>query len=308
MDVDLLKAFSLLAEKGNYRIAAEALFITQSALTKKIQRLEEQTGAVLFERNRRGAELTQVGKTLLPEARRILTAFSGFESLSRTLSQGAAGHLNIGFGISAYHLAPRLIAEFKQQYPEVHVTLNDIPSEQQHEALLSGELQLSFGRIPAHQALMSHHLFRDRLVAVVPAEECESAPPRNPTQTNHAEGDAGDGKLWDRLERMPYLALTPERGPGLHRQIQHYAASENRPLQPEQCANDILTLLALVYARLGYTLVPESAAAICPKDLRFIPLKGHAAEWEIGLTWNPDKPDPLRDKFLQMVQSKRKPQ
>jgi DNA-binding transcriptional LysR family regulator len=62
MEFDLLKAFCQLAKSGNYRLASEQLYITQSALTKKIQRLESNIGASLFSRGRNGAELTHAGK------------------------------------------------------------------------------------------------------------------------------------------------------------------------------------------------------------------------------------------------------
>jgi len=129
MEFDLLKAFCQLAKSGNYRLASEQLYITQSALTKKIQRLESNIGASLFSRGRNGAELTHAGKTLLAEAQRLVHSMQAFEQLSGSVVKGTQGHLNIGFGVSTYHEAPKLIAAYKQQQPNVHITLNDTPSK-----------------------------------------------------------------------------------------------------------------------------------------------------------------------------------
>lgn len=114
MDFGDLRTFCQLAEDGNYRIASEHLHITQSALTKKIQHLEAFCGVVLFERGRQGASLTAAGITLLPEARRIVSSFESYNSLTQRVAKGIAGNLNIGFGISSYHLAPDYIAKFKK--------------------------------------------------------------------------------------------------------------------------------------------------------------------------------------------------
>lgn len=163
MEFDLLKAFCQLAKAGNYRLASELLYITQSALTKKIQRLESNIGASLFSRGRNGAELTHAGKTLLPEAQRLVHSMQAFEQLSGSVVKGTQGHLNIGFGVSTYHEAPKLIAAYKQRYSDVHITLNDTPSKQQTDELLIHELDISFNRIPDFTDLKSLTLSMIRL-------------------------------------------------------------------------------------------------------------------------------------------------
>ncbi|MGF1683640.1 LysR family transcriptional regulator [Photobacterium minamisatsumaniensis] len=284
MDIDQLRAFCQLAEDSNYRVASEHLFITQSALTKKIQRLEEYMDAALFERGRHGAALTQVGKTLLPEARRMVTYFASFQSLSRSVAEGTQGYLNIGFGISTYHQAPQCIAAFKQCYPNVHITLNDTPSQYQIDALLSGDLQLSFNRLPVDLPLKGIPLCTDKLVIAV-----------------HQDELVDENDLWSSLSRLGYLRLNPERGPGLSQYIERFLYESEQTLKVEQEADDILTLLALVSARLGYTIVPSSTKAISPANIRFISLNGDYTVWDIGLIWNDRLSDPTREKFIQLV-------
>ena len=284
MDVDQLRAFCLLAEHKNYRVAAEHLFITQSALTKKIQRLEENIKAPLFERGRQGARLTQVGQTLLNEAQRLVHAFGKFQSLSKSVANGTQGHLSIGFGISTFACAPKYVAHFKQQFPKVNITLNDLHSQLQTDNLLSGELQVSFNRLPVDPPLLSSLLFSEQLVIAV-----------------HQDEKIDEKTFWQSLQKHPYLSLNPERGPGLSKQIQRYLHTHKIDLAVTQESDDILTLLALVTARLGFTIVPASAQNISPKDVRFIPLTGEYACWQVGVVWNGALSSPIRDRFIESL-------
>ncbi|OEE51195.1 LysR family transcriptional regulator [Vibrio splendidus] len=287
MEFDLLKAFCQLAKAGNYRLASEQLYITQSALTKKIQRLESNIGASLFSRGRNGAELTHAGKTLLPEAQRLVHSMQAFEQLSGSVVKGTQGHLNIGFGVSTYHEAPKLIAAYKQQQPNVHITLNDTPSKQQTDELLSHELDISFNRIPNSVGLESLTLFNDFLVIAVHKDLLKQAP--------------GNDQVLSKLSKWPYLKLAQHRGPGLDRQIQQYCLSNKIDLSKTQEADDILTLLALVSANIGFTIVPSSAQFISNTDVEFITLEGEYATWPVGLIWNGESENPLRDRFVEFV-------
>jgi DNA-binding transcriptional LysR family regulator len=287
MEFDLLKAFCQLAKSGNYRLASEQLYITQSALTKKIQRLESNIGASLFSRGRNGAELTHAGKTLLAEAQRLVHSMQAFEQLSGSVVNGTQGHLNIGFGVSTYHEAPKLIAAYKQQQPNVHITLNDTPSKQQADELLSHELDISFNRIPDTSDLDSLTLFNDSLVIAIHKDLLKQAPSKD--------------QIIFELAKWPYLKLAQHRGPGLDRQIQQYCLANKIDLSKTQEADDILTLLALVSANIGFTIVPSSAQFISNTDVEFIALEGEHATWPVGLIWNRKSENPLRDRFVEFV-------
>ena len=287
MEFDLLKAFCQLARSGNYRLASEQLYITQSALTKKIQRLESNIGASLFSRGRNGAELTHAGKTLLADAQRLVDSMQAFEQLSGSVVNGTEGHLNIGFGVSTYHKAPKMIAAYKQQQPNVRITLNDTPSKQQTDELLSHELDISFNRIPCSPVLNSLTLFDDSLVIAIHKDLLKQAPSK--------------ALIISELAKWPYLKLAQHRGPGLDKQIQQYCLANNLDLSKTQEADDILTLLTLVSANIGFTIVPSSAQQISNTKVEFIALQGEHATWPVGLIWNGESENPLRDRFLEFV-------
>lgn len=287
MEFDLLKAFCQLAKSGNYRLASEQLYITQSALTKKIQRLESNIGASLFSRGRNGAELTHAGKTLLADAQRLVDSMQAFEQLSGSVVNGTEGHLNIGFGVSTYHEAPKLIAAYKKQQPNVRITLNDTPSKQQTNELLSHELDISFNRIPSSSALNSVTLFDDSLVIAIHKDLLKQVPNKD--------------QVLCELPKWPYLKLAQHRGPGLDKQIQQYCLANHLDLSKTQEADDILTLLALVSANIGFTIVPSSAQYISNTNVEFIALQGEHATWPVGLIWNGQSDNPLRDRFVEFV-------
>jgi DNA-binding transcriptional LysR family regulator len=288
MDIDQLRAFCQLAEHGNYRLASEHLFITQSALTKKIQRLESGINVVLFQRGRNGAHLTQVGETLLPEAKRLVENFSQFDALTRSVAEGTKGYLNISYGTSTLHQAPAYVSEFKKRYPDIHITLNDMFSLRQYDCLKRGELQLAFSRLPVQAPLQSITLFSDRLVIAV--HDSESIDPSEP---------------WKDLSRLKYIRPTPSKGPGLSEQVNHFLRCANLSLRVEQEADDILTLLSLVSAGIGYTILPQSAENLGQPNINFIPLTGEFSQWDVGLVWNNDHPNPIRERFVDyLIQQK----
>ncbi|MCE2593770.1 LysR family transcriptional regulator [Motilimonas cestriensis] len=285
MDLGDLRTFCQLAEDGNYRVASEHLHITQSALTKKIQRFEAYCGVVLFERGRQGASLTAAGIALLPEAQRIVSSFESYKCLTQRVAKGIAGNLNIGFGISSYHLAPDYIAKFKKHYPEIHITLNDIPSQKQSESLLLGELHLSFSRLPAVAPLKGVKLSTDHLVLAT-----------------HRSQIIDKKKLWFSLDSIDYLKLNPERGMGLSQQINMLLEEHGKKLNVVQEADDIQTLLALVSANLGFTIVPASVKHIANEHVAFWELSGESSSWDVGLIWNDQLESFAKDNFIQFVE------
>lgn len=148
MDIKLLRAFVQLTDAGHYGKAAAKLFVTQSTLSKQIQALEATVGGALFERGRHGANLTPLGMLLQREAQALLRLSDEIDIKMHRANAGLTGHLDIGFGISTLIAAPRLIAGFRATTPDGHITLNDLPSIEQHQRLLDGRLDVGFCRAP----------------------------------------------------------------------------------------------------------------------------------------------------------------
>lgn len=285
-DLRQLQAFVTLADTANYREAASRLFITQPALTKQIQGLEQTLGCTLFKRGRHGAELTALGAQLLTQASALVKHGREFERHALAVASGVAGRLKIGFGLSSFALAPALVARFKQQVTDVMVHLQDMPSAIQQEQLLSGQLQLGFMRRPQVPQLQEHRLLIDRLVLAVP--------------TRMTEPDPAAFDVQQALTSQPLLQMVGHRCPGLSQQIAGFLGA-NRLTGVVQEAEDIQTLVALVAAGIGNAILPRSVSFIAGPDVTLYPLSGPSSEWEVSMVWNPDFADPIRDHFVRQV-------
>ncbi|MCX0430179.1 LysR family transcriptional regulator [Aeromonas veronii] len=285
-DLRQLQAFVTLADTANYREAASRLFITQPALTKQIQGLEQALGCTLFKRGRHGAELTALGAQLLTQASALVEHGQEFEIHALAVASGVAGRLKIGFGLSSFALAPALVARFKQQVTDVMVHLQDMPSAIQQEQLLSGQLQLGFMRRPQTPQLQEHRLLIDRLVLAVP--------------TRMTEPDPAAFDVPQALTSQPLLQMVGHRCPGLSQQIAGFLGA-NRLTGMVQEAEDIQTLVALVAAGIGNAILPRSVSFIAGPDVTLYPLSGPSSEWEVSMVWNPDFADPIRDHFVRQV-------
>lgn len=281
MNLRLLNAFVVLAEKQNYASAADALSISQPALTKQINLLESMLSVTLFARGRHGTCLTAGGKLLLPQAQKALRQTAVFLHHADQVARGREGVIAAGFGLSSFLFAPQCIAKFRSEYPGVAFTLEDLPSAKQYDMLQTGELQAGFVRTPAPAQLSYHTLFEDRLVLITP----------NKNDLSAAE--------W--LKKLPLLRLYNERGRGLNAQTDRFLEENRLEVCATQQAEDIQTLVALVIAGIGVALLPQSVTHIAPPGLNILPLTGSATCWEVGIAWDPQTTDVIRDNFVKMV-------
>lgn len=282
MNLRLLKAFMVLAEKGNYADAARALFISQPALTKQINLLESQLNMSLFSRGRHGAILTASGRRLLPEAEKVVRQTQSFMQHAEWVSKGMEGHIAVGFGLSSFYLAPRCIADFRRDYPGVEMSLTDLPSFQQYELLQNDELQVGFVRVPPPAALEYLPLFTDRLVLVAPATSAKMS-----------------ATEW--LSKRPLLRLYDERGRGLNTQIDRYLHDNDLFISSTQLTDDIQTIVAMVIAGIGVAILPTSVTHIAPPELVIMPLTGESISWQVGIAWDASKEDVIRDNFIASI-------
>ena len=284
MDIKLLRAFVTLAQLGWYRPAAEKLCVTQPALTKQIQTLENLSGATLFQRGRHGAKLTVAGKLLLPGATEVLERYDIFWSEVTGIRKGNAGKLTLGFGISSFRLAPERVAAFRSQHPDVQVSLNDMPSAVQFQQLIDGQLQIGFVRLPAPVQLEYRILAEEKLVLAIASSRYV---------------DSLDATKLIEINQL--LQISPKRGEGLSIQASCFLAENNLTPRQVSAADDIQTLMALVAAGEGVALLPGSVAHLLPAGVVLMPLEGEYTSWQTGIAWNAQIKDPVRDSFLNIM-------
>lgn len=163
-----IEAFLETARQGNLSRAAEALHVTQPALTARLHGLEAELGGPLFVRGRRGMALTDAGRAFLPYAERAIAALDEGASLLRGLEQGNAGELVLGAApaVSTYVL-PGLLLRFAERHPGVRLSVRTGHSEQIVEMALRREIDLGLIRELRHPDIESRVLYEDELVLVV---------------------------------------------------------------------------------------------------------------------------------------------
>ena len=170
MDIAALKAFIAVADSGSFSLAAEQLFLTQPAISKRVSALENELEARLFDRIGRGVSLTEAGQALLPRARNILL---DLEDSVRALSNlSGEVHGTLRFGTSHHiglHRLPPVLKEFVHVYPEVRLDIRFMDSEEACLAVEHGELELAIVTLPPSPAnvLQTEKVWDDPLAIMV---------------------------------------------------------------------------------------------------------------------------------------------
>ncbi len=167
MDSGQLEAFVRVARSGNLGPVAAELFLTQPALTARIQRLEREVGGTLFVRSRRGMRLTAAGRAFLPFAERTLETIGEGSRLVSDLTTAGTGALTIGAPplISAY-LLPGLLRELTAHNPAMEISVRGGHSDEVLEMVLRDEVQIALIRELTHPELVTERVFEDELVLV----------------------------------------------------------------------------------------------------------------------------------------------
>ena len=168
MDLTLLRSLIAVADHRAITSAARALFVTQTALSRCLQQLEEALGAQLFVRCRSGVALTDAGRLATDEARAIVERYGRIKELIRAQESLATGVVRLGGGATAVSfLVPRAIAAFQKQYPGVRFEVSE-QGRRDVEAEVQGErIDLCIVTLPAHsREFQVRPLQQDRIVLV----------------------------------------------------------------------------------------------------------------------------------------------
>ena len=173
MDINNLTAFIEVAKQQSFSKAAEILFLTQPAISKRITALETELGTALFNRINRKVTLTEAGRALLPRAQNLRYELEDIRRIASQLSEQVAGSLSMGTSHHiGLHRLPPFLSFFNTTYPDVHLDLHFVGSEQACEAVEQGDLELAFITLPSELPPQLHAkaLWQDELHIVVNRE------------------------------------------------------------------------------------------------------------------------------------------
>lgn len=173
MDISALQAFMAVAETGSFSRAAEKIFLSQPAISKRIAGLEKQIGTRLFDRIGRGIRLTEAGETLLLRARFVLKELEDVKRGIANLSGAIAGELLLATSHHVgLHRLPEPLKKFHESYPQVRLNLRFMDSEKACMAVAKGDLELAVVTLPPSPLplLRMEKIWHDPLDIVVSRE------------------------------------------------------------------------------------------------------------------------------------------
>jgi len=277
-----LRYFNALARQGHFGRAAEACAISQPALSMQIKDLEDALGGVLLERSPRQVALTTFGEEAAPRVRDILRLVDELEDLARASRDRLAGRLRIGMiPTIAPYLLPEVIGNLTRMHPELDIHVRETLTPKLIEELADGRLDTAIVALPVSEpSLVEVALFSEHFLLVRPGE------------------DEGKPMPSSKMLRTMRLLLL-EEGHCFRDQALSFCNMQSSPPREVLDASSLSTLVQMVSAGIGVTLIPEMAVAVETRSasVSVTRFKNPQPSRTIGMVWR--KTSPLARQLLQ---------
>jgi DNA-binding transcriptional LysR family regulator len=284
MNITEVRSFLILAGQLHFGRAARLLHLSQPALTKQIRRLEEELGGPLLVRGARSAQLSFLGRSFLEGARVLVQDWDNLVAYSRRISRGESGRLRLGFGFHTFEVVPRAIVLLREKHPDVEISLKDMSTVEQIDGLLGQKIDLGFIRATNVGKLTTTPLMKDRMMLVT------SFAQRFPASLALAQ-----------LKDQPFVLISSQRSSTFNRHALELCARHGFRPRVVQEVPEITTVLALVRAGLGVSMIPESFPHNRFEGIRSHRITDRAAEWTVAAAWRKDDSNPLIPQFLRLL-------
>jgi LysR family hydrogen peroxide-inducible transcriptional activator len=278
-----LRYFTALARHGHFGRAADACAISQPALSMQIKDLEDALGGVLFERGARQISLTAFGDEAAQRAGDILRLVDELGDLGRASREGLVGRLRIGvIPTIAPYLLPEVIGTLTRLHPQLDIHVRETLTAKLIQELADGRIDTAIVALPVSEpSLVEVALFSEQFLLVRPAADEGTPAPSSET-----------------LRAMRLLLL--EEGHCFRDQALSFCNMQSSPPREMLDASSLSTLVQMVSAGIGVTLIPEMAVAVETRSAsvsvtRFRPPQPART---IGMIWR--KTSPLARQFLQL--------
>jgi len=267
-----LRYFVAVAEELHFRRAAERLHISQPPLSQQIRALEEELGFALLVRTRRRVELTPAGAAFLRDARAILGELDGAVAGARRIDAGLTGRLRINFvGSALFSTVPGTVERFRRSRPGVALELRERATADQLRAVRAGVADVGLVRPPIEDddSLRVETVLRERTVAALPAAHPLAALGRVPLR---------------RLADEPLVLFPRDQAPGFHDLLIGALADTGAGPRVIQYAPEMLTIIGLVAAGTGVSLVPASVSRLALDGVAYRPVTGAPRSELVAIT------------------------
>lgn len=272
MELRHIRYFLAVAEEGNFTRAAAKLGIGQPPLSQQIRDMETEIGASLFHRVPHGAELTAAGMAFLPEAKAAVVAAEKAKLAAQRATRGETGRLTLGFtASSAFNPAVSgTIRRFRHQWPDVGLSLTEMNSNWLMEKLMREEIDAAFIRpgLEDPKDVRLKRLTDEPMLVALPAHHALARHQRVPLGA---------------LAGEPFILFPRTVGLSLYDDIVRACRAAGFELVVTQEAPQIPSVVNLVAADLGVSIVPASIAQIALDGVAYRPIEGPPLVARLGL-------------------------
>ncbi|NYH19303.1 LysR substrate-binding domain-containing protein [Paraburkholderia bryophila] len=275
--------FLAVAEEKHFGRAAERLNMSQPPLTEQIKVLEQSLKLTLFERSRRGTQLSAAGAAILPAVQQFADQVERLERVVREVAAGQTGVLQVGAITSAMlETVPAVLNALKRDYPNLTVFIREIDSVEAIPALEAGELDVAFVRLDGNvgHGIATLPIAEDRLAVAVPRDHPLAA-----------------------LSRVRLRSLADESLVMSSRQISPAyfdfltAVCQSHGFAPRVLheVRSVTSQIAYVGCGQGIALVPSSMRKLASENVVIRPLKERVMVVTAALAWNANRHHPMVD-------------
>ncbi|WP_245755656.1 LysR family transcriptional regulator [Actinopolyspora alba] len=285
-----LRYFVTIAEEQSLTRAAARLHIAQPPLSAQLRKLETELGTTLVHRTARGAQLTEAGKVLLEEARRILHEVEQAGRMTREVGSGLVGRLALGFIPSASNaVLPPMLRRFKAEYPDVTLHLQEMRPDEIVDRLHDRRIDAGLFYLPFEDpALHVRPVAEESLLLALPA--------------THRLTDRERVRL-DEVSDEPFI-LPARHGsmPGLYAIV--VEACERAGFTPRVVQRDVWlmqTIVGLVAGGMGVAVVPASMRSLQRAGAVFLTLSDVGERAQTAISWRRGSTPPVLRSFLDIV-------
>lgn len=288
MELRHLRYFVAVAEELHFGRAAARVRTAQSSFSAQIRDLEREIGIQLLHRTKRHVHLTDAGRVFLVQVQSLLNQVDFAVRSAKRAAQGKAGSLVIAFVPSADCISfPEILRVFKLRYPDVQIGLRNLPAIEQIEGLRTGELDLGFMRpLRMDPSIKTETILREPIVTVL--------------SRKHKLLKKPELSLQD-LVSEELILCSRMHAPLQHDIIVSRFRAENIVPNISLETDHIQTVLGLVAAGLGVSLLPDSVKNLKFPGLTYRPLKKPIPQMEMAVAYRSADPSRVLANFLELV-------
>jgi LysR family transcriptional regulator, benzoate and cis,cis-muconate-responsive activator of ben and cat genes len=283
-----LEYFTALAEELHFGRAAERLGMAQPPLSRQIKQIEEDLGALLFNRGRNAITMTQAGERLYQRGTALLTEFQDIKLEVKRIGQGAEGRLRIGFvGSATYGVLPTVLKSFRASYPEVNLSLIPMNNAQLHRSLIRRDIDIAIARPTLDDVEIFSRKIEDEVLMLAVPDTLDL--PAGPVDLHALQGES--------------FVLYPEfPRPSFADFVISACAELGFNVDKRLFTMDFQTAIALVSVGEGVAIVPASVGSVQRKGVRYHEISNLAARTGVSVNHRIDEQGVHARNFMTIAQ------